>query len=355
MLLWYWGRRGGGAHYALSLLRALSPNIAISVSRQNVLIETIKTEAAIRQEVDTYANLAGFATGFARLPKLGRQLRSFARMHGDGVVLSAMSHPWTPFLAPGLTRAGIAFIPVIHDAVPHPGDPAPLFRWRLSRELAAARAAVTLSDAVAAVLEREWPKLPLIRLALPAHLPYGLAEVAKTTEFLFFGRFRAYKGLDLLRDAWPLVRATWPEARLRIVGSGDPDRIAPGLAAMPGVTLENRWVTDSEMAPIIASARCLVLPYREASQSGVLPLALAHGVPGIVTSVGGLGEQVNDGESGLVVPPDPTHLANAMLRLRDPELYARIALGAAAEGKVMSDWSRHAQGLRDGIREVLSK
>jgi hypothetical protein len=44
-----------------------------------------------------------------------------------------------------------------------------------------------------------------------------------------------------------------------------------------------------------------------------------------------------------------------MLRFRDPELYARIALGAAAEGKVMSDWSRHAQGLRDGIREVLSK
>jgi len=355
MLLWYWGRRGGGAHYALSLLRALSPDVAISVSRQNELIDGIRTDATPRQEVDTYSNVVGFAAGFARLPVLGRQLISFARLYGDGVVLSAMSHPWTPLLAPRLARSGIAFFPVIHDATPHPGDTAPLFQWRLSRELAAACAAVTLSEAVAAAIERKWPRLPLIRLALPAHLPYGVAEVSKSTEFLFFGRFRAYKGLDLLRDAWPLVRAVWPEARLRIVGSGDPDRIAPGLAALPGVTLENRWVADTEMAPLIAAARTMVLPYREASQSGVLPLALAHGVPAIVTSVGGLAEQVNDGESGLVVPPDAKHIADAMLRLRDVVLYSKLAQGAAAQGESLSDWSEHARMLREGIGEFLSK
>ena len=355
MLLWYWGRRGGGAQYGLSLLRAMSPNVAVSVSRQNELIEAFRTEAAPRQEVDTYSNAAGFAAGFARLPILGRQLISFARLYGDGVVLSAMSHPWTPVLAPRLARSGIAFFPVIHDAAPHPGDTAPLFEWRLSRELAAARAAVTLSEAVAAALERKWPQLPLIRLSLPAHLPYGVAEVSKSTEFLFFGRLRAYKGLDLLRDAWPLVRAVWPEARLRIVGSGDPDPIAPGLAALPGVTLENRWVADSEMAQLIAAARSVVLPYREASQSGVLPLALAHGVPAIVTSVGGLAEQVTDGESGLIVPPVAKHLADAMLRLRDVVLYTRIAQGAAAQGELLSDWTQHARLLREGIRDVLSK
>lgn len=355
MLLWYWGRRGGGAQYALALTRALAPVVVLSLSRQNELIESFRAEAVLRQEVDTYANIAGFAAGFARLPFLGRDLRHFARLHSDGIVISAMSHPWTPFLAPGLAGAGLTFIPIIHDAVPHPGDPAPLFRWRLARELNVARAAVTLSDAVATALERDWPRLPLIRLNLPAHLPFGTADVPKTSEFLFFGRFRAYKGLDILRDAWPMVRAAWPEATLRIVGSGDPEGVAPGISSLPGVLLEARWVPDSEMAPIIAASRCLVQPYREASQSGVLPLALAHGVPVIASSVGGLVGQVADGESGFVVQPDAAALAAAMLRLREPSCYARLAQGAKAAGEVLSDWSAHAKALREGIAKVVGR
>lgn len=355
MLLWYWGRRGGGAQYALGLARALSPEVALSLSQQNELIEPLRAVAVPRQEVDTYINIAGFAAGFARLPFLGRDLRHFARVHGDGVVISAMSHPWTPFLAPGLARAGLAFVPIIHDAAPHPGDPAPLFRWRLARELSVARAAVTLSDAVAMALERDWPRLPWIRLNLPAHLPFGTAEAPKTSEFLFFGRFRAYKGLDILRDAWPMVRAAWPEATLRIVGSGDPEGLAPGISSLPGVLLEAHWVPDNEMAPIIASSRCLVLPYREASQSGVLPIALAHGVPVIASSVGGLAGQVADGKTGFVVPPDAAALAAAMLRLREPSCYARLAQGAQTAGELFSDWSAHAQALRDGIAKVLGR
>jgi glycosyltransferase involved in cell wall biosynthesis len=109
------------------------------------------------------------------------------------------------------------------------------------------------------------------------------------------------------------------------------------------------------MAPLIASSRCLVLPYREASQSGVLPLALAHGVPVIATSVGGLAAQFAHEKSGFVVQPDPTALAAAMLRLRDPMCYARIARGAQAAGELLSDWSAHAQALREGIAKVVAR
>jgi glycosyltransferase involved in cell wall biosynthesis len=355
MLLWYWGRRGGGAQYALGLARALAPAVALSISKQNELIEFLRTEDTPRHEVNTYKNIGGFLGGFARLPFLGRDLMRFARLHGQNTVISAMSHPWTPFLAPSLARAGFSFVPIVHDATPHPGDPSPLFSWRLSRELSVASAAVTLSDSVATVLERNWPKLPLIRLNLPAHLPFGIADVPKTSEFLFFGRFRAYKGLDILRDAWPLVHAAWPEATLRIVGSGRPESVAPGISLLPGVLLETRWVPDSEMAPLIASSRSLVLPYREASQSGVLPLALAHGVPIIATSVGGLAAQLADEKSGFVVRPDPTALAAAMLRLRDPICYARIAQGAQAAGELLSDWSGHAEALREGISKVVAR
>ncbi|MBR0647783.1 glycosyltransferase family 4 protein [Plastoroseomonas hellenica] len=354
-LLWYWGRRGGGAQFALCLAQAMAPaGLALSVSRQGSLIEAFRAVAAPRQEVDTYASLGGFLRGLARVPSLTRQLRRFAQAEGADVVISAMAHPWTPLIAPALTRAGLRYVPVVHDALPHPGDPAPLMRWRLDRELACASAAVALSETVAAAIAARFPRLPLIHLPLGAHLPFGATAATETRfDFLFFGRIRAYKGLDLLRDAWAIVAAARPEATLRVVGDGNLDAVAPGLAALPGVTIEQRWVPDEEMAGIVSAAGALVLPYREASQSGVLPIALALGVPAVATTVGGLGEQLRDEVTGLQVAPEPRAFAGAMLRMLDPERRARLAAGAKAAGAVLTDWDRQAAALRKGIAAAL--
>jgi glycosyltransferase involved in cell wall biosynthesis len=305
-----------------------------------------------QHEVHTYNGVAGFAAGFARLPALAAGLRRFAAAQGATVVLSGMSHPWTPFVASALARAGLTFVPVVHDAAPHPGDPVPLFDWRLDRELAAARAAVVLSEAVAEAVAARHPRLPLIRPPIGAQLPHGAAAAARRSDFLFFGRLRRYKGLDLLRDAWPAVRAAHPSATLRILGEGDLEACAPGLAALPGVSAEPRWIADDAMAAEIASAGALVLPYREASQSGVVPLALALGVPALATAVGGLGAQVEDGRSGLVVPPEPGALAAAMTRLMDPALRERLAAGAREAGAALADWDSHAAALRAGLARL---
>jgi glycosyltransferase involved in cell wall biosynthesis len=355
-LLWYWGRRGGGAQFALCLAQAMAPEgLALSVSRQGSLIEAFRAVAAPRQEVDTYESLGGFLRGFTRLPGLTRQLRHFAQAEGADVVISAMAHPWTPLVAPTLARAGLRYVPVVHDALPHPGDPAPLLRWRLDRELACASAAVALSETVATAIAARFPRLPLIRLPLGAHLPFGATTVEQRSDFLFFGRIRAYKGLDLLRDAWALVAAARPQATLRIVGDGNLEAVAPGLAALPGVTVEQRWVTDEEMAAVIGSAHALVLPYREASQSGVLPIALALGVPAVATTVGGLGEQLRDEITGLQAPPEPQALADALLRMLEPERRARLAAGAGAAGAALADWEQQAARLRAGILAALER
>lgn len=357
ILMWYWGRRGGGAQFSLSLARALVPGgLALSVSRQNTLIDAFRALPVPRQEVATYNGPLGFAAGFARLPALTAALGRFARDQAAPVVLSGMSHPWTPFVAPALARAGLAFVPVVHDAAPHPGDASPLFGWRLDRELAAARAAVVLSEAVAEAVAARRPGLPLIRLAIGAHLPHGAATAAaRGSDFLFFGRIRRYKGLDLLRDAWPAVRAAHPGATLRILGEGDLDGCAPGLSALPGVSVDLRWVPDDAMAAEVASAGVLVLPYREASQSGVVPIALALGVPVVATAVGGLAAQVADGRSGLVVPPDQAALATAMARMLDAPLRDRLAAGAREAGAALSDWDAHAAVLREGIARVIGR
>jgi len=355
ILLWYWGRRGGGAQHAFCLARALAARpdvaLALSVSAQGELAGRFAGLGVPLRLVDTFDGALGFAAATLRLPGIVADLRRQAASFGADVVVSVMSHVWTPLAAPALARDGVRFVPIIHDARPHPGDPALFWRWRMRRELGAARAAVVLSEAVAGLVAAEAPALPLIRLPLGAHLPDGVPKPAKATaDFLFFGRLRAYKGLDLLRDAWALLRTTHPEARLRVVGEGDPEAVAPGLAALPGVTIEARWVAEAEMPMLIAGARALVLPYREASQSGVLPIALACGVPVVATRVGGLSEQLAEGEGGLLVPPEPAPLAAAMARMMDPATRAALAVSARRAGAALSDWDAQAAALVAALR-----
>ena len=89
--------------------------------------------------------------------------------------------------------------------------------------------------------------------------------------------------------------------------------------------VRNRHIPDREAAQLFIDADIVVLPYVEASQSGVLAIANAFAKPVIVTDVGELGRAVEDGVSGLVVPPaDERPLADAILKLAtDGALRAR--------------------------------
>jgi len=356
ILLWYWGRRGGGAQFTLSLARGLAAGgpggegdgaIGLSLSTRNALLPRFHELGAPLDAVATFGGAGGAALGVARLPLLRRRLVAQARAMRADLVLSPMNHVWTPLVAGALPRAGIPFVSVVHDALPHPGDPAFAWDWRLRRELNAAAAAVTFSEAVERAVTARRPGLPVLRLPLGAHLPDPpRTRPAPVSDFLFFGRIRAYKGLDLLRDAFAALRARHPGATLRVVGEGDAEACAPGLAALPGVTLESRWVPDSEMPALVASARAVVLPYREASQSGVLPIAFALGVPVVATPVGGLAAQVGHGVSGLVAREvSAPALAEAMATMLEPAGRAGLAEGALAAGARLADWDAQAARL----------
>ncbi len=162
------------------------------------------------------------------------------------------------------------------------------------------------------------------------HLGLGLHdEVA-----LFFGYIREYKGLDILLDAWPDVAAARPAARL--VVAGDPVRLGPERrdelerqASDLGAVCNFGYIPFSDVERYFAAADVLVMPYRHISQSGVLYLALALGVPVIATRVGALPEMLTDGDSALLVPSEsPPDLARALTRLLgDGDLRERLAAG----------------------------
>jgi D-inositol-3-phosphate glycosyltransferase len=134
---------------------------------------------------------------------------------------------------------------------------------------------------------------------------------------LFFGFIRAYKGLDLLLDAFSDKRLKNKKLKLLVAGefyeSDAPyrDQINKyGLGDF--VILYNRFIREDEVALFFSAADLVVQPYRNATQSGVTQIAYHFEKPMLVTDVGGLSEIVPDGKCGYVVKPDPEAIADAI-------------------------------------------
>ncbi|MDR9818210.1 glycosyltransferase family 4 protein [Rhizobium hidalgonense] len=140
-----------------------------------------------------------------------------------------------------------------------------------------------------------------------------------TTRVLLFGRIFAYKGLEHLVRAEAMLKDVLPNLRITVAGRGDDPAIFQPLMGDPGrYDIRNRFIEDAEVAQLFLDTDIVVLPYTEASQSGVLNLAAAFGKPIIVTDVGELRSTVEPNGLGLVVPPgDATELAAAIRTLAD--------------------------------------
>ncbi len=187
-----------------------------------------------------------------------------------------------------------------------------------------------------------------------AALPVELQGVPATTPVvLFFGLLREYKGLDVLLDAWSLLRraATGPgdapddvaaTAELWIAGMPRMDTTSLHAAAdaAGNVRWAERFITDPGAAALLARADLVVLPYREIEQSGVLFSAMGMGKPMVLSAVGGFPEVAAEGAATLVPPGDPTALATTLQRLLDdPADRARLAEGARTAGAGRYAWS----------------
>lgn len=173
---------------------------------------------------------------------------------------------------------------------------------------------------------------------------------------LFFGRVFPYKGLAHLIAAEPAVASAVPGLLTIIAGRGED--MAGYRAAMADPSrfdVRDRRIPDDEVAQLFTDADLLVLPYVEASQSGVLAVAAAFGLPVVATEVGEIGPLVRQTGMGLVVAPaDPKALAEAIITLATDEgarTAASKAALAATEGPLGDEpvWA----GARDAYAVAL--
>ncbi len=242
---------------------------------------------------------------------------------------------WLPFMGPALgTILRIAkrnrhtkIICIADNVIPHehrPGDEA-FTKYFLN----SCDAFITMSEKVLSDLRQFEEKKPVQLTQHPLYDNFGTAiskEEARNKLhvpqqqkiLLFFGFIRRYKGLDLLLNAMADERIRKEKIQLLIAGEFYEDekpylQLIEDLNLHDQVILRTNFIPDSEVRNYLCAADCVVQPYRNATQSGVTPLAYHFEKPMIVTNVGGLPSLVPHQQSGLVCEPNPRSIADAIL------------------------------------------
>ncbi len=139
---------------------------------------------------------------------------------------------------------------------------------------------------------------------------------------LFFGFIRAYKGLDLLFEAF--AKTNRHELNLKLIVAGEfYENEKPYMALAKKLNIESDilfykdFIPDSEVHLYFSAADVTVQPYKDATQSGVTQVAYFYNKPMIVTNIGGLPELVPNNQAGFVVDKNPDEIAKAINRFYD--------------------------------------
>jgi len=211
----------------------------------------------------------------------------------------------------------------VHDGIQHYGEEDRLGQWLMFRSIAYATDVIFLSNFVRAEINNH-----LKYHGVPHVIPHGLIrfngirtakQYSKQPVLLFIGRISKYKGVELLVDSLRLLDGD-VYSKCIIAGQSN---YSLSLDLPASVELIDKYLTEVEIVNYLNQADIIIMPYLEASQSGVATLAIAAGIPVVATEVGGLPEQLQNG--AVWVKPDPESLAQGIKSLiTDEMLFYRL-------------------------------
>lgn len=365
VLVCHWGRSGAGPLYTLQVINSLtcrqSMVVHVSYSVQSEMASDFENLAIGKHKVSTYTGLVSAIQSTLAMPLRIYKLRKYILRHGIEIVYSPMSHPWNVFLAYTARSTGAKYVVTVHDAVRHLGEENRVLEMLTAKEIRLADAVVTLSPGVMTsilergmVITRHHKVIPLEPFPSVVNSNCNLEE-ADIVKIGFVGRIHEYKGLDLLLEAFKVLSPHFQNRlTLTVAGSGD---LRNYLGNLSGVTVINRWLSHDELFQVVNNLDCVVLPYREASQSGVVAVAFGAGVPVIATRVGDLPNQVEDGVTGLLTEEVSTEaIARAIDKFAsDPILRQQLRQGVIHRHSQSGIWTSSAKSLEELFFRILDE
>ena len=302
--------------------------------------------------------------------------KTFTRIRHDNPDLLILQW-WTPFWTPTLyaltywvrRQTPIPILFLCHHIIPPDGGP---LDWYLARFVfRRADGFIVMSEEDYALLRRALPKANIRGTTHPIYDMFNQEPIprqeararlgldASVPLLLFFGFVRRYKGLRYLLQALPQVHKHLP-VHLMVVGEFWEDEqvyrdLLERLGLQGSVTLLNRYIPNEEVGAYFSAADVVVLPYLEASQSGVGQIAFGFERPVIATQVGGLAETVEHNGTGLIVPPgDSQALAEAIVRYFQEGLAPRFQQ-AIREVKEQFAWTNLVRLIEQMHSEILKR
>lgn len=316
ILVFMLARRGCLA-YANEMIRLL-PNNGIKIYASRYAQEPLPDNA---QLIPTFKSSFEFLWRSCwSLPNFLWKIRQDFRK-GYQIFYFPVFHHWNPAILWLAKRLGGKTVLTIHDAIFHPGE------WQLGQALFQ-KWALPLADHIITLSEHVENQLPTPfqnKTSIILH-PILLSEATFITRILpeqprllFLGRIAYYKGLDLLLHAAENFTSI---KKLTIAGL--PMQATPIPNTHFPIEKIERWLSEAEMLQLLAEHDILILPYREASQSGVVTLGISSAIPMIVTKVGGLPEQLTDNEAVWVEPSVESIRQGIAELMANPDLYQQI-------------------------------
>ena len=348
MLVWHWGRRGAGPQFAVRLAQALNTlpgqSAALSLAAGAEILTGPNAPQCDWRE-PTYQSRLGYITQSLASPFLRPRTEAHLRQLMPDYAICAMPALLDVRMIMALNKLGTDYGVIVHDAEAHPGAALSFRALNQSRLLRSARHLFCLSTHVEQTLHSQGFGTKGQTLTKLWHPPFDLEAaipaIQPTTrpKLLYFGRLLPYKGLDLLTDALEFL-GDKRLFELRVCGDGPNSPALERLAAMQDVVVERRWFAENELPSLLTWADAMVLPYREASQSGVAALALAAGRRVLATRVGGLPEQLDGHPGALLCAPDAPAIAKGLI-----ELTKSLENTYVVSNDSISDWHAMAAAI----------
>jgi starch synthase len=184
---------------------------------------------------------------------------------------------------------------------------------------------------------------------------------------LFFGELRYNKGIDRLIKIADIVHKEIPQVKFVVAGNSKPieqhsrklrDIIKKAIKTMKETEyfeVIDRYVSDDEVKEFFTKATLVVLPYRDATQSGIVGIAYAFSKPVIATKVGGLTEIIVHGETGFLVEENTEEkIAEYIIKLlRNPELCKKMGENAYQLYKTELSWDNFAKKIVEFYKNLV--